>query len=94
LKTFKPITTLLDLNKSIIAVTFFLLMANFNNGFAQKKVFSTGDDVLKTSIGDTIIIASDSAYVLSGGRAEYLNNRLNELDTIKLLYLSQSLHRD
>ena len=69
-------------------------MANFNNGFAQKKVFSTGDDVLKTSIGDTIIIASDSAYVLSGGRAEYLNNRLNELDTIKLLYLSQSLHRD
>jgi hypothetical protein len=61
---------------------------------AQKRVFRNNSDVMKVRKGDLIEIEADSAFVLSGNRADYLNQRLNELDTIRRIYEGMGLQKE
>lgn len=63
-----------------------LLIALRGTLSAQKKEFRKDSDVMKVHRGDVVDIRADSAFVLSGNRADYLNQRLNELDTIRRIY--------
>lgn len=72
------------MNKALIIA---LLIMSFSKlALSQIKTFSESDDYLKLQHSDTVIIQSDSAYVLGYLRAEYLNRQLDRLDTIKELY--------
>lgn len=48
--------------------------------FAQEVRFGSGDQRIKVFKGQTVRIASDSAYVISSDRARLLNERLKELE--------------
>lgn len=61
--------------------------------FTQVLKFNKSTDIIKAKMGDTILVLTDSAYVLSGKRADYLNDKLAELDTIKGMYSDQSEDR-
>ncbi len=64
------------------------------SAYSQVQQFSRNSDLIKAKKGDTIIVLTDSAYVLSGKRADYLNEKLDELDTIKSMYNDQSESRN
>ncbi len=63
-----------------------ILFAIAYQGNSQQLLFDKNNDLIKARKGDTILIRTDSAYVLSGKRADYLNDKLDELDTIKSIY--------
>ncbi|MEQ8358009.1 MAG: hypothetical protein RH860_00880 [Cytophagales bacterium] len=72
------------------SLLFFVLIAIAFQANSQQLTFDKNSDLIKAKKGDTIIIKTDSAYVLSGKRADYLNDKLDELDTIKRIYNNQS----
>lgn len=54
---------------------------------AQRKVkFSSADDAVKVEKGTIIEITADSAYVVSGTRASIINQKIVELDSIRVIY--------
>ena len=55
---------------------------------AQNVTFSNNDDFTKVYYADTVFIEADSAYVISNIRAKFLNQRLDELDSVKVLYIN------
>ncbi len=91
LRLYKTIALNLDLSKILKPLIFCLISINVN---AQLKTFDQYSDVSKYYKGDTIAIKTDSVFILSGGRAEYLNQRLNELDTIRRMYSDLSIQRE
>ena len=55
-------------------------------GVLGQVTFHTSDDFIKANKGATVRIAADTAYVVSTSRIRYINNQLDNLDSIQLLY--------
>lgn len=61
-----------------------LLLASSLN--AQNVNFSNNDDFIKVTQGNVVTIKADTAYVVSKGRAAFLNEKLDELQEIQKMY--------
>lgn len=70
--------------KQHILSFYFLLISSI--GFSQIKEFKSNDDYARLIHGDTLIVVADTAYVVSITRAEFINQKLDELDEIQTLY--------
>lgn len=67
-------------------ITIVLLAIVSESISAQNIKFSDKDDLKRTFRGDVIEINTDTAYVVNKSRAEFLNQKLNELKEIQQLY--------
>ena len=67
-------------------ISILLLTYTFTVG-AQNLTFSNKTNFTKVYSGDSIFIEADSAYVISNIKAEFLNQKLDDLDSVKVLYL-------
>ncbi|HCX20317.1 MAG: hypothetical protein CMB80_20610 [Flammeovirgaceae bacterium] len=59
-------------------IVFFLISTSLISS-GQEKVFRSSDSKIKVSKGDLIRIDTESAYVISQGQADALNQKLDEL---------------
>ncbi len=63
------------------------LLSGLTSGlYAQNLRFSNNDDFIKVTKGATVEIKADTAYVVSKGRADFLNQKLDELQEVQELY--------
>lgn len=53
---------------------------------AQNIRFSNNDDFIKVTKGSLVEVKADTAYVVSKGRADFLNQKLDELEEVQNLY--------
>lgn len=67
-------------------ITIVLLAIVSESISAQTIKFSDKDDLKRAFRGDVIEINTDTAYVVSKSRAEFLNQKLDELKEIQRLY--------
>lgn len=65
-----------------------LVLLFFFSGLIKAQVieFCDSTDAKKIKKGENVIIKSDSAYIVSASRAKFLNEKLDELQEIKLAY--------
>ena len=73
---------------------FILLAIVYQSASAQKIKFSDKDDFKKTFRGEVIEINTDTAYVVSKSRVEFLNHKLDELEEIQQLYGDMANNHD
>ena len=69
--------------KYVISI-FFIGSALFCQG--QSITFTNKSDVKKVYKGSIVKISADSAYIVGTIRAVYINDRLDELDSVQVLY--------
>lgn len=63
--------------------------------FAQNEAkFNGEEEYLKVYKNQVIVIEADSAYIINTRTAEFLNRKLNELDTIRTLFRDISLEKE
>ena len=67
-------------------IMFILLAIVCQSARTQNIKFSNNDDFIKTVRGEVIEINTDTAYVVSKSRVEFLNHKLDELQEIQQLY--------
>ena len=65
---------------------FTILVIVYQSTSAQNIKFSNNDDFIKTVRGEVIEINTDTAYVVSKSRVEFLNHKLDELQEIQQIY--------
>lgn len=53
---------------------------------AQTITFGKNDDIIKVAKGSSVTINADTAYIVSTARAQYINKKLDQLDSIQILY--------
>lgn len=76
-----------------LLISIFLILLGQNVG-AQNINFKPGDDFIKVYQGNIVSIQSDTAFIISNDRAQFFNQKLAELQEIKVLYNGISENRN
>ncbi|WP_109833033.1 hypothetical protein [Reichenbachiella versicolor] len=74
------------LNFKYLILFFGSLLFLNQNGYSQKVIFGKHQDLVNLKKGDIVEIKADTAYVISRRRAKVLNEKIDELEEVKVLY--------